>query len=334
MADSTIYDLPNLPSPADDDKIPIYDDSGGVTSHIKYSDLFKAIKDSGFILQDNSDTSKQAKFEASGITAGQTRTYTLPDGDTTLVGTGLTQTLTNKTLTSPVINTPTGIVKGDVGLGNVDNTSDATKNSASATLTNKTLTSPVINNPTLNVDTISEFTATNGVNVDGLNIKDGKLNTNNSVVESNITNEVISNAKLKTGSDEPGGVWDDWTPTLTNLSGGTLTYAKYKRVGKTVHFALKYVLAGAGVSGSPEFTPPVSMATRYTNNRDIIDASVQLFDANGNRYPGYVALGNPGTMVIFGAGAGSSAYIAIGSTNPFTWASGDSISVAGTYEAA
>lgn len=37
------------------------------------------------------------------------------------------QTLTNKTLTSPVINSPTGIVKGDVGLGNVDNTSDANK---------------------------------------------------------------------------------------------------------------------------------------------------------------------------------------------------------------
>jgi len=36
-------------------------------------------------------------------------------------------TLTNKTLTSPVINTPTGIVKGDVGLGNVDNISDVDK---------------------------------------------------------------------------------------------------------------------------------------------------------------------------------------------------------------
>ena len=56
--------------------------------------------------------------------------------------------LVNKTLTSPVITSPTGIVKGDVGLGNVDNTSDATKNAASATLTNKTLTSPVINTPT------------------------------------------------------------------------------------------------------------------------------------------------------------------------------------------
>jgi hypothetical protein len=48
-------------------------------------------------------------------------------------------TLTNKTLTSPVINSPTGLVKADVGLGNVDNTSDATKNAASATLTNKTI---------------------------------------------------------------------------------------------------------------------------------------------------------------------------------------------------
>lgn len=57
-------------------------------------------------------------------------------------------TLTNKTLTSPVINTPTGIVKGDVGLGNVDNTSNVTERAATATLTNKTLTSPVINTPT------------------------------------------------------------------------------------------------------------------------------------------------------------------------------------------
>jgi len=108
-----------------------------------------------------------------------------------------TATLTNKTLTSPVINTPTGItasdvgaqpidsdltaiaaltsgagnvlaadgagwvsktyaalktslglVKADVGLSNVDNTSNVTERAAAATLTNKTLTSPVINTPT------------------------------------------------------------------------------------------------------------------------------------------------------------------------------------------
>jgi hypothetical protein len=38
-----------------------------------------------------------------------------------------TETLTNKTLTSPAITSPTGIVKADIGLGNVDNTSDDTK---------------------------------------------------------------------------------------------------------------------------------------------------------------------------------------------------------------
>lgn len=37
------------------------------------------------------------------------------------------------------LKTDLGLVKGDVGLGNVDNTSDATKNSATATLTNKTI---------------------------------------------------------------------------------------------------------------------------------------------------------------------------------------------------
>lgn len=79
---------------------------------------------------------------ASGGT-GQNSTATFPTSGVLVTETA-TQTLTNKTLTSPVINTPTGITKADVGLGNVDNTSDATKNAAVATLTNKTITAPVI----------------------------------------------------------------------------------------------------------------------------------------------------------------------------------------------
>lgn len=105
-----------------------------------------------------------------------------------------TETLNNKTLESPVINTPTGIVKGDVGLGNVDNTSDATKNSATATLTNKTITTPTITTP--KIDTINEETSANGVTIDGLNIKDGKINTNDSVVTDNITNDAITSNKI------------------------------------------------------------------------------------------------------------------------------------------
>lgn len=48
-------------------------------------------------------------------------------GAGTIVGTTLTQTLTNKTLTAPAITSPTGLVKADVGLGSVDNTSDTAK---------------------------------------------------------------------------------------------------------------------------------------------------------------------------------------------------------------
>lgn len=77
---------------------------------------------------------KFLSFDGSGVPVAS---KSVPTG--VVVGTTDIQTLTNKTLTAPAISSPTGLVKGDVGLGNVDNTSDATKNSATATLTNKTL---------------------------------------------------------------------------------------------------------------------------------------------------------------------------------------------------
>jgi hypothetical protein len=45
--------------------------------------------------------------------------------------------------------TALSLAKADVGLGNVDNTSDAVKNAAAVTLTNKTLTTPTINGAAL-----------------------------------------------------------------------------------------------------------------------------------------------------------------------------------------
>lgn len=62
------------------------------------------VRDDRFTLQDNGDTTKQAVFELSGITTATTRTFTFPDGSTTLVGTNLTQTLTNKTLTAAAVS--------------------------------------------------------------------------------------------------------------------------------------------------------------------------------------------------------------------------------------
>jgi hypothetical protein len=63
------------------------------------------IKDANLIIQNSSDTTKQAKFDASGISASTTRTYTLPDANTTLVGTDVAQTLTNKRINPRVYST-------------------------------------------------------------------------------------------------------------------------------------------------------------------------------------------------------------------------------------
>lgn len=66
-------------------------------------------------------------------------------------------------------------------------------------------TSPTLNTP--KVDTIQENTSGNGVTIDSLSIKDGKLNTNNSVVTSNITDSAVTSAKLAPTKSTDANGW-------------------------------------------------------------------------------------------------------------------------------
>lgn len=53
----------------------------------------------------------------------------------------------------------------------------------------------------IKVDTVAEKTSANGVTIDGLNIKDSKLVTANSVVETNLTDNIVTLAKMASGTD-------------------------------------------------------------------------------------------------------------------------------------
>jgi hypothetical protein len=108
-----------------------------------------------------------------------------------------TETLTNKTLTSPVINTPTGITKTDVGLANLDNTSDANKPVSTATQTALDLKANLAN-PT--------FTGT--VNAAALTLS-GDLTVNGTTTTVNSTTVNVSNAFVFEGTA------NDFETTLT-----------------------------------------------------------------------------------------------------------------------
>jgi hypothetical protein len=166
-----------------------------------------------------------------------------------------TETFTNKTLTSPVINTPTGITKTDVGLANVDNTSDANKPVSTAGQTALDLKA-----------NLSGATFTGAVSGTSLTLS-GDLTVNGTTTNINSTNLVVEDKNIVLGDTaEPadatadgGGItlkgttdktfnWVDATDSWTSSEHINLASTKELKINGTS--VLSGSTLGSGVTGS------------------------------------------------------------------------------------
>lgn len=102
MANKKISDLTAYTTPVSGDVLPINDTANTTTKKVTLDNLFNILS-SMFRIKDSTDTTKKVAFDVSGVSTATTRTLTVPNANTTIVGTDTTQTLTNKTLTSPTI---------------------------------------------------------------------------------------------------------------------------------------------------------------------------------------------------------------------------------------
>lgn len=260
------------------------------------------LRDDRFTLQDSGDVTRQATFQLSGITAGNTRVMTFPDASTTLVGTGTTQTLTNKTLTSPAI------------------------------------TGGTIDNSTISVDAIAEFSSGNGVTVDGMNIKDGKLNTNNSVVTANITDAAVTPAKLIAGTGS-GWTMQSFTPTLANFTTGNGTVTgSYIQTGKIVYGEI-YIACGTTTAfgTAMTFSLPVAANAKYGTRRLSPVGPITFLDSGTAIFVGTAVIDSSTTVAfvsVTGVGGTYATYTTTTGSVPFTIGAGDTIAIQFEYEAA
>lgn len=185
---------------------------------------------------------------------------------------------------------------------------------------------------TLDVDTINEATAANGVSIDGFAVKDGL------VVGGSGTG--VSNAGLDTTAGELGGAWKSWTPTLSGITqvSGTIERAVYTQIGKTVHAYFEYTYKTGDTMGNGTISLPVTAVTDVTAARLHIGQAV-FHDASGNQYTGAVRLESTTTARPF-AHNNSGAYTYLSAINnatiPFggAWLNNDKLLMYFSYEAA
>jgi hypothetical protein len=133
-----------------------------------------------------------------------------------------------------------------------------------------------------------------------------------------------------TKADFPEGTWQTWAPTLSGgwANGNGIWDAKYVQVGKTVHFAAYFIIGSTTTKGSNLiFSLPVASKNSYNLPFHAFCSPNALLIAHRSSV-------TTGIVLAVNAAGTYAIRATVNSTVPVTWATGQTIGLNGTYEAA
>jgi hypothetical protein len=131
--------------------------------------------------------------------------------------------------------------------------------------------------------------------------------------------------------------WKSFTPVLSGSTwdiGNGVLVGTYSKIGKTVHFSIELIFGSTSVYGTG--TPQISVTPAGVTSGAVAGTSFNATytdDSTGDRYAGrgVLHLGSLGTPHMYTL---ASPMTTLTDTVPFTWATGDSIAMTGTYQTA
>lgn len=130
--------------------------------------------------------------------------------------------------------------------------------------------------------------------------------------------------------------WSTWAPTLVNLIlGNGTTVARYQQAADIVVGYFRFTLGSSSAVGTaPTVSLPVTANTNYAAATDTI--GVANIRAAATAYPGWTQIASTTTMrpIVLATAAAIGTISTLTATSPGTFTTGDTISMAFTYEVA